>query len=167
MVSTFATDNSDDIIELSDGKGAAMGELSIKYRPFLKEFLDDMSTKFELIIYSTFNSQYVKALVKQIEKCKKYFTYSFHDEFCLFANISCGLKCTDFLYGNRTLSDIIIVGDNVKVFPFSSDNFIPISVFTGDEHKDIELIKVATLLDKLAKEKDIPTAIRQYRESFE
>ena len=164
MVSTFATDNADDIIELNDGKGATVGELSLKYRPYMKEFLDDMSTKFELILYSTFSKQYVKALVEHIEKDKKYFSYCFHDEFCLFANISCGIKCTDFLYGNRKLSDIILLDNSVKVFPFSPDNFVPISPFTGEDPKDIELVKLSAFLEKLAKEKDVPSAIRIFRE---
>ena len=163
MISAFATDNADEIVELKSDQGFPVGEFSIKYRPFLHEFLDDMMEKFELVVYSTFGPKHVQAIVDCIERRKKYFTYRFHEDFCLFANISSSVKCIDFLYGNRSKADIIVVDTRAKTLPLTVDNFVPISSYMGDDSKDRELVKLATILDKLSKEKDVTSAIKAYQ----
>jgi len=163
MVSTYLRDNDDDVIELKTTKGAPIVELSIKYRPFLYEFLDDVSQKYELILYSTFNSQYVRAIADVIERKKKYFVHVFHDEFCLFANISSGMKCIDFLMGKRSAKDIIVVDTIAVTCPLTPENYVPIERFMGDDVADNELIKLARVLDELAEVKDIRQTIKEWR----
>ena len=67
-ISTFFRDDLDEVIEVKNPNTSMSSELSIDYRPYLYDFLDDVSKKFELIIYSTFNSQYVNAIADAIEK---------------------------------------------------------------------------------------------------
>lgn len=166
MVSTFARENDDELIELKSEKGAILSELSIKYRPYLYDFLDDVSTKFELVLYSTFGYQQVQAIADALEKKKgkKYFSYRFHDEFCLFSNISYGVKCIDFLYGKRSAKDIIVVDTKTRTLPLNVDNFFSIEEFTGDTARgDMELVKLAKVLDELASSKDVTEMIKRYR----
>ncbi len=163
MVSTFATENADEIISLKSEPAGTVAELSIKYRPHMHEFLEDMASKYELIVYSNFSNRQVQAIADCVEKRRKYFAYRFHDEFCLFANISSSVKCLDFLYSNRSLADIILVDARAKTLPLTVDNFVPLPTFSGDDPNDTELVKLAAVLDRLAEAKDVAAAIRGYR----
>ena len=140
-------------------------EFSLHYRPGLIEFLEDMKTKYELIIYSSLNKTYVDAIVRCIEENEKYFEYIFGEDFCIFANISYGVKCLDFLFGNRTKDDIILVDTTAKSLPFYSDNFVPIPSYCAINAKDYELAKLASLLDLMIAEPSIPKAITNFREA--
>ncbi len=160
MVSAFATESADEVLHLKNGT-----EISVKYRPYMHEFLEDMTANYELIVYSTFKREQVKAIVDSIEKRRKYFSYRFHDEFCLFANLSSGVKCLDFLYSGRSPADIILVDTRVKKLPLSVDNFVPVTSYNEEEPSDMGLIRLAAVLDKLAATKNVATAIKGYRTS--
>ena len=153
--------NADAVLPVKSGTG----ELSIHLRPYAYDFLDDMRTKFELILYSSLSSEYLDAVLGYLEKQKKYFVHRFDESYCLFANISYAIKCADFLLENRTLENTIFVDSSVKAFPLSADNIVPISRYEeGEATKDIELVKLASILDLLAKEEgDVRTAINLYR----
>ena len=159
MVSTFARDTDDEIIEIKSDKSGVSTELSIKYRPYLYEFLDDVSQRFELVLYSTFNYYSVHAIANAIEKSKKYFSYRFHDEFCLFSNIASGVKCIDFLLGHRSNKDIIVVDTKSQTLPLSVNNFLPIEPFAEDGTDDKELIKLSRVLEEFADTKDVTAVI--------
>ena len=164
-VSNFAMDDVDALVEIRDNDKKLVGELSVEYRPFIYEFLDDMMEKYELVLYSAFNSKYVTALRELLERRKKYFSYAFHDEFCLFANISYGVKCLNFLCGNRSPENIIIVDTKASSCPLHEDNYIPINAFEEKDASDRELVKLAALLDKISPVKDVRTIIRSYKDS--
>lgn len=154
-ISSFAKDDADEIIQVKNNNGIDILELSLEYRPYLQEFLEDMVSKYELIIYSRFNKEYVQAIVKTIEKSKKYFAYVFHDEFCLFSNIFSSVKCINFLFGNRSVNDIIVVDTKESTLPLNPENFFSLQEYRGYEDKDVELIKLAKMLDSLLLAKDI------------
>lgn len=163
-ISMYADETADEIIHIPKENSLPPADLSICYRPFLFDFLKNMHQHFELILYSSFNSACLKAIAKSIEKEEKYFSYLFSEEFCVFSNISNSIKCLDFLLGNRNPSNIIFIENSAISFPLSSDNVVPISIFQGKGIPDIELIKLGCILEALKEEKDIPEAIRRYRE---
>ena len=59
---TFAKDDADEIIEVKTNDGSIQTEISIENRPYLYDFMDDISQIFELIIYSTFSEKLYKAI---------------------------------------------------------------------------------------------------------
>ena len=161
-VSTFAAESADEIVQVQK-TGAPASELAISYRPYVYDFLEDMKTKYELVVYSSFSNEYLQAAVDALEKKQRYFFHRFCDEFCLFANIAYSVKCLDFLYANRSPADVIVVDNSPKALPLSPDNFLPINFYDGKQTLDSELPKLALVLDQLASVDDVRVALRQYR----
>jgi RNA polymerase II subunit A small phosphatase-like protein len=157
-VDSFASENATEIVPVL---GERPGELALNYRPFLFDFLEDMSRLYELVVYTSFSKDYLHAILKGVEKNSRYFAHSFHDEFCIFANIAYSVRCLDFLYANRSPADIVFVETSVKTLPLTPYNFIPIPVYDGSP-TDSELPKLATLLTQLSTVDDIPTAVRKF-----
>jgi len=138
-------------------------EFALHFRPFIFDFLNDMKDKFELILYSSLNPTYVSAIVECLERKEKYFVHRFGEDFCIFANLSYGVKCLDFLLGNRNQEDIILVDTTVKCLPHYPDNFVPVPAYSWKNSKDQELPKLASLLDLLYKEQNVTEAISDFR----
>lgn len=165
----YAEENADYVIKVPKGKDCPDDEVSVCFRPFLHEFLKDMQSKFEIIIYSSFSSSYLNSIIDLLEKTAegpsidKYFIHRFSEEFCIFANISYSVKCIDFLLGNRTSADIIVVENTITTFPLSTDNVIPIPAYSGKNPGDSELIKLSSILDALIEEPDVRQTIKKYR----
>ena len=163
-IANFACEEADEIAPMFNKNGEQIGEISITFRPYLFEFLDDISSRFELVLYTSYSTEYMEAIVKVLEKRKKYFAYKFGEDFCIIANISSySVKCVNFLLGNRSENDIIMVDNDVKEFPFSTDNFVPVSYYEGNKAEDDELPKLASFLKKLSEEKNVREVIKHYR----
>lgn len=161
----YAEDTADEVIEVINKETQQINEISIYYRPFLFEFLDEMKTKFELVIYCSLPDSYLNAIVNSMEKKTKYFSYRFGENFCIFPNYFFSIKTIDFLLFNRSLSDIIAVDTIPKEYVFAPDNFVPITRYKGKGIHDAELIKLASVLDLLYIEEDIRKGIKNLRET--
>lgn len=158
MISSFSKPDADEIVSIeNNGKEGGM-DLSINYRPYLWEFLDDVKSKYELIVYSRLSQAYTTAFVNAMQKKSKYFSHVCHDEFCLFANLSCGVKFIDFLCDNRAEKDIVVVDTAASSLPFSRGNFVAVSSFDGTDCSDQELIRLAKLLDVVYNKSDVISA---------
>ena len=135
-----------------------ISNLSIKYRPFLFEFLDDMASKYELILYSSLNSYYINAIISKIPQLGKYFNHIFGEEFCVFSNIEYGVKFLDFLLSNRTIESIVLADKTIKTLPNFPHNFVPVQPFDEDKD-DLELVKLGYSIDYIMQEKNSKNAI--------
>lgn len=166
IVSTMAEKDANEIIPIFIDKTTYLTEISLYYRPYLFEFLNDMANKYELILYSSLNDSYVRTIFEGLQKDRKYFEYCFSEEFCVFANLSYGVKCLDFLYGNRDPSNIIFVDTTVKALPFSPDNFVPIPSYFAISESDKELIKLGCFLDELSGKPNIASSISNIRKAI-
>jgi TFIIF-interacting CTD phosphatase-like protein len=158
-VDIFASEDPNEIVRVKNDQET---ELSLTYRPFMHEFLEDVSQSFELILYSSFSKDYIEAILERVEKGKKYFGHRFHDEFCIFANIGYSVKCIDFLCANRSPADIIVVESSVSTLPLSPDNLLPVSAYDGSP-TDQELPRLAAVLALLHDVPNVPNAIKQLR----
>ncbi len=161
-ISTMTEEDADERVPIYINQ-TLLTESSLHYRPHLFEFLRDMRKRFELVIYSTLNATYVNAIVDCIQKREKYFAQVFGADFCVFANLTYGVKCLDFLLANRPSTDIILVDTTVKCLPSYSDNFVPVGAYSYRNLADQELPRLAALLETLAREKDVTAAIAAYR----
>lgn len=145
----YAAENTDATLTIIDTNE----EISIRLNPFAFNFLEDMKTKYELILYSSLNRKYLQAILNYLEHDRKYFEYILDESYCLYANVFQGVKYLNFLCCSRSLSNIVAVDTSAKCFPLNPDNFIPALS---------SLFKLGQILDLIAKESDVRKIIRKY-----
>ena len=131
----------------------------VKFRPYLKAFLESLSSKYELIIFTAAASLYAKAVVKIIDPESKYFRYVLTRDNCL--RTKNGFFIKDLRILDRDLSSVVIIDDHVHSFGFQLDNGIPIFEFKGNTDDD-ELIYVGKYLHRLAEISDVRESNRAY-----
>ena len=159
MSVSISTEEADATIPIYINQDIFLTQLSINFRPFYKEFLYDMKAKYEIILYSALNESYVNAITNELEKDQKYFAHIFTDDFCLFNYPTYSVKCLDFLLKNRSLKDIVLIDTTVKCIPASPNNFIPIIPYRIRKETDIELPKLAIVLDYIMSSDDVQKRI--------
>ncbi len=159
-ISTFAEDAADVVLPVSQGDGKPVGEVALFFRPFMYEFLEEMRTKFELVVYSSLGGDYLKTIVDFLERTQKYFEYRFDDKFCIFANFSSCVKCIDFLLSNRSPENIVVVDTSAKSLPLTPTNLVTLPRYEGSP-LDCDLVKLAAVLDTVAREPDCRIGIAQ------
>ena len=153
----YKDEEADAILKISEDEF-----ISIKIKPYTMNFLSDMKSKYELILYSTLNFKYVQAISDYLEKDEKYFAYRFDESFCLFANVFTGVKFINFLCYNRTLSSILILDLSVKTFPLNPYNVVAIPPNTLSSN--LVLAKLSKVLDLFVNELDVQIALRRFIE---
>ena len=129
----------------------------VKFRPFMFEFLENISDRFEVIVYCKGGEEYCSSILEAIEKKKTYFSHKLYKDHVLFENLKYSVKYYDFLMGNgRSVDNTIILDQNVGVFCLNMFNGIPISPFLSSRTDiyDIQLACVAQYLEHL---KDVPS----------
>jgi len=150
----YAAENADVVLNII----GTNEEISIELKPFAFNFLEDMKSKYELILYSFLDRKYLLAILNYLERDEKYFEYILDESYCLYANVFQGVKYLNFLCSTRSLSNIVVVDTSVKNFPFDPDNFIPaLSSSTF-------LPKLGRILNLIAKESDVRKVIKKYSE---
>jgi len=130
-----------------------IGELYVKFRPFLFEFLADMSSKYELILYSSLNRAYIDSILSNVPGLGNYFSYIFGDDHCVFANLHYSVKYLDFLLKTRSLEDILLVDKTLKSLPHFPYNFLPAPLYSKDDPDDRGLIKLSVGIDRTLAQK--------------
>lgn len=129
-------------------------------RPYLNEFLADMSNIYELILYTSAEKTYADTVVNFIETKQKFFSYRLYKQQCLIKPGEYSFKNLEVLCSNRELKDIILVDNSVKSFAFSLKNGIPILDYKGI-NSDIELVYLSKYLHSLSKSEDVRVKIKQ------
>ena len=119
-------------------------------RPFLFEFLEEMQSIFELILFSSNTPEYVNPIVNLIQKNKKYFEHILYRHHITLDEEGNNVKNLEFL--GRDLKNIIIIDDIPRYFKLQKENGINIKPFNGDSKKDGNTLKIL---------KDILKKIRQ------
>lgn len=152
----YASEGSDATLTINKNKE----EISVKLNPYVFDFLDDIKRKYELIVYSSLNRKYLQPILKYLEKEKKYFAYTFDEEFCLFANVFQGMKYLNSLCGTRSLKEIVVIDTSVKKYPLNSLNVVPIPM--NSHSPEIFLPKLGVILEEISKESDVQKAIERY-----
>lgn len=145
------------------------------YRPGMREFLDEVSKLYEIVIFSSGMKNYVEGMVKLIDpddKCVSYvfshtesFRYKFtktvdavvyDDGELLVKNIE------DFFEGHHPRSEkrLVCVDDMLTNFLPNLSNMVPISPYLGDPD-DRELLEVADFLKALVGVEDVREEIKK------
>lgn len=144
--------NFDEQIELYIGEGRTH-TIFVYYRPFLREFLEYVSKKWEIGIFTSSSNIYANAILQRIDPQNKFFSFR------LFKN-SCYRDCNNHLIkdldimGNRDLRDLVMVDNSIDSVIYQLDNCVPVVPFYGDS-SDQELVSLAKFLDLLHASEDV------------
>jgi TFIIF-interacting CTD phosphatase-like protein len=57
--------------------------LTVKFRPYLREFLREISKNHEIIVFSSINRKLAEKIVNQIDPEKKYISHLLSEEQCV------------------------------------------------------------------------------------
>jgi len=112
---------------------------SIVLRPNLHEFLHEMKSIYELIIFSENSQEYVEPIIDFIQKKENYFDYIICKSFITYD--SRGNEIKDLSLLGRDLKNVIVV-DNIKQYYKNKDNLICIKSFFGDINNDKRTLKL-------------------------
>ena len=136
-----------------DGKDHTIFALK---RPYVDEFLSEISPYYEIIIFTASISQYASPLIDLVDKNKKVSGRMFR-EHCLFNH---GLYLKDLKSIGKNLKDMIIIDNNPVSYVLNQDNGIPILTWYEDLN-DKELINLIPLLKYLSTVDDVRPIIKK------
>ena len=125
-------------------------DIHVLVRPGVKEFLEKMSKKFEIIIFTASISKYAGPLLDILDKDKNC-SFRLFREHCTLLNSS---FVKDLKKLGRDLKDVIIVDNSPMAYLLNSDNGLPILTWFDDKN-DKELFKITPILDFLSLVPDV------------
>ena len=128
-------------------------DIHVLVRPGVKEFLEKMAKKFELVIFTASLSKYADPLLDIIDK-QGFCPFRLFREHCTLINTS---FVKDLKRLGRDLKDIIIVDNSPISYALNPDNGLPILSWF-DDRDDRELYHLTPILEFLA---DVPD-VREY-----
>ena len=126
-------------------------------RPYLDEFLNIVTQKYEVVIFTASISDYANPLLDQLDPFKK-ISYRLFREHCTKADN--GLFIKDLNRLGRNLKDVIIIDNNPVSFTANKTNGLPILTWHSIQ-SDNELIKLIPLLTYLTTVDDIRPVINK------
>ena len=126
-------------------------------RPYLDEFLNIVTQKYEVVIFTASISDYANPLLDQLDPFKK-ISYRLFREHCTKADN--GLFIKDLNRLGRNLKDVIIIDNNPVSFTTNKANGLPILTWHSIQ-SDNELIKLIPLLTYLSNVDDIRPVINK------
>ena len=136
-------------------------EGTLRARPFLFAFLEEMGHYYELIVWTSATESYAHSLVEAIEYDKQYFDYILYREHSIIIGDE---FVKDLTRVGRGLDRIIIVDDMPQNFRLQKQNGITIKPFYGDDYNDTALYDLLPILKHIAEEgNDVRIELAKYR----
>ena len=131
-------------------------DVHVMVRPHVEEFLERMSKRYELVIFTASISKYANPLLNIVDKMG-------HVPFRLFRE-HCTLINTAFVKDlsllGRDFKDIIILDNNPTAYSLNHYNGFPIKSWFDDK-KDDELLKICPILEFLSYVPDVRDYIKK------
>ena len=133
----------------------------LKLRPYLIEFLEQVSLYYELVLFTTETEYYVEPIINAIQQRKKYFDYIFYKENCIMIGND---YVKDLSRIGRPLDSTIIVDNVSQHFRFQKENGITIKSFWAKDPNDKALYNLIPILINIAEEElDVRDGIQKYK----
>jgi len=131
-------------------------DIHVLVRPHVEEFLERMSKKFELVIFTASISNYANPLLNLIDKMG-YVPFRLFREHCTLINTA---FVKDLTRLGRDLKDIIILDNNPLAYSLNQYNGFPIKSWFDDKNDD-ELLKIIPILEFLSYVPDVREYIKK------
>ena len=131
-------------------------------RPYLFDFLENLSPLYELISFTTATSIYAEKILNEIETKKKYFSYKFYREHSIIKGKEI---VKDISRIGRSMKKILIIDNNANNFKINKENGILIYPFYNEKNKDCSLLELKKILIKIYNKnyEDIRDGIKEFK----
>lgn len=132
-------------LQLTNPRGI-VEHIGVRIRPYCTEFLERMSQKFEVVVFTAGKQEYAEQVIKKLDPHNKYFTFSLFRQNCSKAH---QFHIKDFrVIGNRKIKNMVLVDNLLYSFAANFENGIPIKPYIMGKD-DWELMYLADVLSKL------------------
>lgn len=151
----------DETLVHATGDSDNPNECVVRVRPGTKEFVDEMSKYYELVIFTAGTKEYADYALKFADPSGKISHRLYREH----ATQKGTVFVKDISRLGRDLRRVIIIDNVVENFQLQSENGIFISTWEGDE-KDTALSQLAPVLKQIVDLRlpDVRAALRQYRD---
>ena len=131
-------------------------DIHVLVRPHVEEFLEKMSKRYELVIFTASISKYANPLLNIIDKMG-FVPFRLFREHCTLINTT---FVKDLTLLGRELKDIIILDNNPTAYSLNHYNGFPIKSWFDDKNDD-ELLKIIPILEFLSYVPDVRDYIKK------
>jgi Dullard-like phosphatase family protein len=137
---------------------------TIKIRPYLYKFLDNIKKYYELIVFTAATQEYADPIIDAIEQNKKYFDFRLYRIHTIIIDNDFVKDLSKF---GRDLSRILIVDNMEQNYKLQKDNGITIRPFWGKDNEDTALNDLLEILTKIAENNlDVRTGLKIFKEDI-
>ncbi|EKX72028.1 conserved hypothetical protein [Theileria equi strain WA] len=130
-------------------------DVFVAKRPFVDEFLLQVSRLFEVVIFTAGISSYANPVIDVLDTNKVCKRRYFRDS-CLFYS---GYYIKDLTIVQKSLKDVVIIDNSPPCYCLNPNNAVPIESWFDDE-EDHELLKLLPLLYQLAHAEDVTDILK-------
>eukprot|EP01029_Cantina_marsupialis_P029137 TRINITY_DN779854_c0_g1_i1.p1 TRINITY_DN779854_c0_g1~~TRINITY_DN779854_c0_g1_i1.p1 ORF type:complete len:469 (+),score=137.60 TRINITY_DN779854_c0_g1_i1:109-1515(+) len=126
-------------------------------RPYFKYFLETVSQKYEVVLFTASQQVYAERLLQMIDPDHKFTHHRLYRDSCLCVD---GNYLKDLNALGRDLKKTVIVDNSPHAFGYQVENGIPI-ISWFDDKKDCELLRLMPFLEQLEGKEDVRPLVRE------